>query len=98
MLVDRGYIKYEDKISKFWPEFAQNGKSEITFGWIMSHKVIFSLRVREKFRMYEIFFPIWHYTSLCPNLLKIMDVYRMNHIYFIFMYCQDIWKLLMIFI
>ncbi|KAI1703524.1 beta-lactamase domain-containing protein [Ditylenchus destructor] len=38
MLVDRGYIKYEDKISKFWPEFAQNGKSEITFGWIMSHK------------------------------------------------------------
>ena len=28
-LVDRGLIDYEDKVSKHWPEFAQNGKEHI---------------------------------------------------------------------
>lgn len=26
MLVDRGYLEYEEKIAKYWPEFAKNGK------------------------------------------------------------------------
>jgi CubicO group peptidase (beta-lactamase class C family) len=30
LLVQRGILKYEDKISKYWPEFAQNGKEDIT--------------------------------------------------------------------
>jgi len=29
-LVDRGLLKYEDKISKHWPEFAKHGKQDIT--------------------------------------------------------------------
>uniref|UniRef100_A0A915CZX0 Beta-lactamase-related domain-containing protein n=1 Tax=Ditylenchus dipsaci TaxID=166011 RepID=A0A915CZX0_9BILA len=38
MLVDRGHIQYNDKISKYWPEFAQNGKADITLQWIMTHQ------------------------------------------------------------
>ncbi|KAE9418430.1 hypothetical protein Angca_009603, partial [Angiostrongylus cantonensis] len=38
MLVDRGYVSYEDKMSKFWPEFAQHGKEHITIKWLMSHQ------------------------------------------------------------
>ncbi|KJH47873.1 beta-lactamase [Dictyocaulus viviparus] len=36
--VDRGYVSYEDKMSKFWPEFAQHGKENITINWLMSHR------------------------------------------------------------
>uniref|UniRef100_A0A1I7WZG4 Beta-lactamase domain-containing protein n=1 Tax=Heterorhabditis bacteriophora TaxID=37862 RepID=A0A1I7WZG4_HETBA len=39
MLVDRGYIMYEDKMIKYWPEFGQNGKENITIDWLMSHRV-----------------------------------------------------------
>ena len=39
ILVDRGYISYDDKMSKIWPEFAQNGKENITIDWLMSHRV-----------------------------------------------------------
>ncbi|KAJ1346944.1 Beta-lactamase domain-containing protein 2 [Parelaphostrongylus tenuis] len=38
MLVDRGLVSYEDKMSKFWPEFAQNGKGNITIKCLMSHQ------------------------------------------------------------
>ncbi|CAP32212.2 Protein CBR-LACT-2 [Caenorhabditis briggsae] len=38
ILVDRGYISYDDKMSKIWPEFAQNGKENITIDWLMSHR------------------------------------------------------------
>ncbi|CAD6197458.1 unnamed protein product [Caenorhabditis auriculariae] len=38
MLVDRGHISYEDKMSKYWPEFAQNGKENITIDWLMTHR------------------------------------------------------------
>ncbi|CAB3411478.1 unnamed protein product [Caenorhabditis bovis] len=38
MLVDRGYLSYDDKMSKYWPEFAQNGKENITIDWLMSHR------------------------------------------------------------
>ena len=30
MCVDRGYVKYEDLVTSFWPEFGQNGKDHIT--------------------------------------------------------------------
>lgn len=39
ILVDRGHLAYEDLVSKYWPEFAQNGKENITVEWIMTHKV-----------------------------------------------------------
>ncbi|CAI5441585.1 unnamed protein product [Caenorhabditis angaria] len=38
MLVDRGYVKYSDKVVDFWPEFGKNGKENITVDWIMSHR------------------------------------------------------------
>ncbi|ETN85042.1 hypothetical protein RB195_020311 [Necator americanus] len=38
ILVDRGHIAYEDKMSAYWPEFAQQGKENITIDWLMSHR------------------------------------------------------------
>lgn len=40
MLVDRGYIKYSDKICQYWPKFAQNGKENISLEMIMCHQVL----------------------------------------------------------
>ena len=28
-LVDKGHLDYGEKVSKYWPEFAQNGKEEV---------------------------------------------------------------------
>jgi len=38
MLVDQGLIKYTDKITQHWPEFAQNGKDEVTIADLMRHE------------------------------------------------------------
>ncbi|KHN86060.1 Beta-lactamase domain-containing protein 2 [Toxocara canis] len=38
LLVDRGHLRYSDLVSQYWPEFAQNGKENITVDWIMSHR------------------------------------------------------------
>lgn len=38
MLVERGLISYEDKVSRHWPEFAAEGKSGITVGQMLSHQ------------------------------------------------------------
>ncbi|PAV59315.1 hypothetical protein WR25_15656 isoform B [Diploscapter pachys] len=38
ILVDRGYCSYGDKMSKFWPEFTQNGKENITIRMLMNHQ------------------------------------------------------------
>ncbi|KHJ92068.1 hypothetical protein OESDEN_08051 [Oesophagostomum dentatum] len=37
MLVDRGRLKYSDKISSFWPEFAKHGKENITVEMVLAH-------------------------------------------------------------
>uniref|UniRef100_A0A7I4Y2S2 Beta-lactamase domain-containing protein n=1 Tax=Haemonchus contortus TaxID=6289 RepID=A0A7I4Y2S2_HAECO len=37
MLVDRGRLRYSDKMSLFWPEFAKNGKENITVEMILTH-------------------------------------------------------------
>ncbi|CAI4226593.1 unnamed protein product [Auanema sp. JU1783] len=37
MLVDRGLLKYEDPIMKYWPDFGKNGKENITVQMAMSH-------------------------------------------------------------
>ena len=34
-----GWIKYSDKICQHWPEFAQNGKENITIEDLMKHEV-----------------------------------------------------------
>jgi CubicO group peptidase (beta-lactamase class C family) len=38
MLVDRGLASYEDKVSKYWPEFAAEGKGDITIAMLLSHQ------------------------------------------------------------
>tara|TARA_R110000868_G_scaffold222266_1_gene474170 strand:- start:1456 stop:2595 length:1140 start_codon:yes stop_codon:yes gene_type:complete len=38
MLVERGHIAYADKVSKYWPEFAAEGKGNITIGQMLSHQ------------------------------------------------------------
>jgi CubicO group peptidase (beta-lactamase class C family) len=38
MLVERGLIRYEDRVSSVWPEFAQGGKQDVTFAHILSHQ------------------------------------------------------------
>lgn len=37
-LVDKGLLKYEDKIADHWPEFGANGKDEITVADLMRHE------------------------------------------------------------
>ena len=37
MLADRGEIDFYEKVAKYWPEFAQNGKGDIEVRHIMSH-------------------------------------------------------------
>ncbi|RDA95684.1 hypothetical protein CP533_1250 [Ophiocordyceps camponoti-saundersi (nom. inval.)] len=37
MLVDRGLIDLDDKVSKYWPEFACNGKEDILIRHVLSH-------------------------------------------------------------
>jgi CubicO group peptidase (beta-lactamase class C family) len=38
MLIDRGLASYEDKISRYWPEFAVHGKGDLTIGMLLSHQ------------------------------------------------------------
>jgi CubicO group peptidase (beta-lactamase class C family) len=38
MLVDRGLASYEDKVSHYWPEFAVEGKGNLTIGMLLSHQ------------------------------------------------------------
>lgn len=38
LLADRGLLRYDDKVSKYWPEFAQNGKEDVTIATAMSHQ------------------------------------------------------------
>jgi len=37
-LVDQGLMEYSDKISKYWPEFAENEKGDITIADLMRHE------------------------------------------------------------
>tara|TARA_R110002072_G_scaffold36524_3_gene107534 strand:+ start:18742 stop:19917 length:1176 start_codon:yes stop_codon:yes gene_type:complete len=38
LLVDDGKICYEDKVADYWPEFAVNGKANITVAQLLSHQ------------------------------------------------------------
>ena len=37
-MVDKGVLDYEEKVSKYWPEFAQNGKEDIKVCDILRHE------------------------------------------------------------
>jgi CubicO group peptidase (beta-lactamase class C family) len=38
MLVDQGLLSYTDKVAKYWPEFAQNGKEDIKVCDVLRHE------------------------------------------------------------
>lgn len=38
MLCERGLLKYDDPVAKYWPEFARNGKENITVAQVMGHR------------------------------------------------------------
>ena len=38
LAMEKGLLKYEEKVSTYWPEFANNGKEDITVGMLMSHQ------------------------------------------------------------
>ena len=38
VLADRGLLKYDDPVSRYWPEFAQNGKGGITVYHLLTHQ------------------------------------------------------------
>ena len=38
LAMEKGLLKYEEKVSTYWPEFAINGKEDITIGMLMSHQ------------------------------------------------------------
>ena len=38
LLVDRGYLNYDDPVSKYWPEFGQNGKENTTIRQVLGHE------------------------------------------------------------
>jgi len=38
IMVDRGLLDYDDKVAKHWPEFARNGKQDITVRHVLSHQ------------------------------------------------------------
>jgi CubicO group peptidase (beta-lactamase class C family) len=38
LLESRGELNYEAKVARYWPDFAQGGKSEITVGMLLSHR------------------------------------------------------------
>ena len=38
MLVDRGHLQYDTKVSEIWPEFGSNGKAELTVADVMRHE------------------------------------------------------------
>ena len=38
LMVDRGLLDYDEKVSTYWPEFAKNGKDNITVADVMRHE------------------------------------------------------------
>jgi CubicO group peptidase (beta-lactamase class C family) len=38
MLHDQGKLDFDDRVAKYWPEFAKNGKENITIAQILSHR------------------------------------------------------------
>jgi CubicO group peptidase (beta-lactamase class C family) len=38
MAIDRGLVDPDEKIATYWPEFAQNGKQDITVAMVLDHK------------------------------------------------------------
>ncbi|XP_014668589.1 PREDICTED: beta-lactamase domain-containing protein 2-like [Priapulus caudatus] len=38
ILVDQGYLCYDDQVTKYWPEFEKHGKDDVTVKQLLSHQ------------------------------------------------------------
>ena len=38
LMVDRGLLDYDEKVSTYWPEFAQNGKEDVKICDVLRHE------------------------------------------------------------
>lgn len=38
LLVDRGELDYEERVTRYWPEFGANGKDRVTLAQLMAHQ------------------------------------------------------------
>jgi CubicO group peptidase (beta-lactamase class C family) len=38
LLIDRGLLSLDDRVSRYWPEFAANGKTHVTIAEVLSHR------------------------------------------------------------
>ena len=51
LLVEKGLIKYEDKITKYWPEFGKKNKNDVTIRQLLMHRsglCFFSKKITDK--------------------------------------------------
>ena len=39
VLVDKGLLDYDRTVASYWPEFAQNGKENVTVRTLLNHEV-----------------------------------------------------------
>lgn len=50
LLYDRGLLDYDSPVTKYWPEFGQNGKDKISVKMLLSHRAGL-LNLKEKFKL-----------------------------------------------
>ena len=61
-LVEQGHLEYDEKVSAYWPEFAQNGKEQTTVRHLVSH-----------WAGLEETFPIDVYTTSLEDTFAVME-------------------------
>ena len=47
ILIDRGLASYDDLVTKYWPEYGQNGKEKTTLLMVVNHEVSFRSKIRK---------------------------------------------------
>ena len=67
MQVDRGLISYTDEVSKHWPDFAKNGKSEITIADVLRYGVLHIFLVQMSYYRSNTLFVFLYQTYLDLN-------------------------------
>lgn len=79
MLVDRGYLSYDDLVIKYWPEYGKNGKNNTTIEDILTHKIFFILFSKKIF-FFEIFYHLCYFRFLDFSVLGIIFLLNLAYI------------------
>ena len=55
IFLHRGLLSYKDKVSKHWPDFAQNGKENVTVEQLITNQVLeFGMEPLEGYRIIQL--------------------------------------------